>query len=225
MRLPVALLASTAVALSGCAHTVSGAALRNVGGPVTGMQPEATGDVLLSPGQVHEIVGSPVQVDADRARPVSGSSPVPVCSALDTVGMSAFVGEGWSGCRVLLLTAAARRDRGVAEAVAVYPDPAAAAAAFRAGTKDARACDGQHTPRTASAAQWKFSVPERNADTVRWTKRQLAIPMTWVCHGEGRLRNNAVVQAMACQGDDGGQAVVTSLSDRMSASVWELSGR
>lgn len=65
-------------------------------------------------------------------------------------------------------------------------------------------------------------MQDDNTDTVRWTKHQLSIPLTWVCHGEARLRNNAVLQAMACQGDDGGLTVATSLTDRMSASVGQL---
>ena len=96
--------------------------------------------------------------------------------------------------------------------------------AFTAATSDTKACDGQRALSTSSAEAWAFSVPERTVDTVRWTKRQLAIPLTWLCHAEARLRNNAVLQAMACQGDDRGATVVTRLADRMSASVWELSG-
>ena len=138
--------------------------------------------------------------------------------------MAAFVGQAWSGFRVLLLTDGGRRDRVVAEAVAGYPDHISAAEAFRAGTRDAGACDGQRALSMGGDAAWKFAVGDRGTDTLRWTKQQLAVPMTWVCHGEARVRNNAVVQAMACQSDDGGSSVVTKLTDRMSASVWELSG-
>lgn len=225
MGLRAVLAASTAVALSGCVHTVSGAAVWNPAQPITPLRADDTEQVLVTPAQVNQIVDGRLQVDADRGRPVSGSSAVPACSALDSVGMAAFVGDDWRGFRVLLLTDGDRHDRVVAQAVTVYPDAATAAGAFAAGTKDVPACDGQRALSTGSDAAWKFSVQEDNTDTVRWTKHQLAIPMTWVCHGEARLRNNAVVQAMACQGDDGGQLVVTTLADRMSASVWELSGR
>ena len=150
---------------------------------------------------------------------------MPACSALDSVGIAAFVGERWSGFRVLLFTDGDRRDRVVSQAVAVYPDASLAAAAFKSGTSDATLCDGQRALSTGSDAAWRFAVQDGNTDTVRWTKRQLAIPLTWVCYREARLRNNAVLQAMACQGDDGGQSVVTTLTDRMSASVWGLSSR
>lgn len=225
MRERAALVASMAVVLTGCAHTVTGAAVSNPAQPVTALRADDTSQVLLSPAQVNEVVGSRLQVDADRVRPVAGSSAVPACSALDSVGMAAFVGDDWTGFRVLLFTDGDRDDRVVSEAVTVYPDAAAAAGAFAEGTKDVRACDGQRALSTGSEAAWKFSVQTDHTDTVRWTKHQLAIPLTWVCHGEARLRNNAVVQAMACQGDDSGRQVVTSLTDRMSASVWELSGR
>ena len=225
MRARGAILAATAVAVAGCAHTVSGAPVFTAAEPITPLRPDDTGQVLVTAAQVSDIVGARLQVDADQARPVSGSSAVPACSALDSVGMAAFVGDGWSGFRVLLFTDGERHDRVVAEAVAVYPDARSAVAAFTTGTSDAKACDGQHALGTGSGAAWKFGVHDDDADTVRWTKQQLAIPLTWVCHGEARLRNNAVLQAMACQDDDGGKTVVTSLTDRMSASVWELSGR
>lgn len=220
-----ALLTSAALTLTGCAHTVSGAATVNPAQPVTALRPDDTGQLLITAAQVSQIVGSRLQVDADRARPVTGHSIVPACSALDTVGMAAFVGEDWSGFRVLLFTDGDRHDRVVGQAVAVYPDAAAAATAFTTGTSDVPACDGQRALGTGSDAAWRFSVQEDNADTVRWTKQQLGIPLTWICHGESRLRNNAVLQAMACQGDDDGTVLVTALTDRMSAGVWELSGR
>ena len=133
--------------------------------------------------------------------------------------MAAFPGDSWSGFHTLLYTDGDQHDHAIAEAVAIYPDARTAAAAFTSGSKDAKACDGQRALSTGGDAAWKFSVPEINADTVRWTKQQIGIPITWVCHGEARLRNNAVVQAMACQGDDGGQITVTTMTDRMSASV------
>ncbi|MBU3706915.1 MAG: sensor domain-containing protein [Mycobacterium sp.] len=220
-----ALLATTAALLAGCAHTVNGAAVGSPAQPVTPLRADDTGQVLIPAAQVSDIVGSRLQIDADRTRPVTGSSAVPACSALDSVGMAAFVGDGWSGFRVLLFTDGDRHDRVVSQAVAVYPDAALAATAFTSGTSGVPLCDGQRAVSTGSDAAWKFAVQDGNTDTVRWTKQQLAIPLTWVCHGEARLRNNAVLQAMACQGDDGGRTVVTTLTDRMSASVWELSGR
>ncbi|MCB0924992.1 MAG: sensor domain-containing protein [Mycobacterium sp.] len=225
MRWSAVLWASVAVALAGCAHSVSGAAVFNPAEPIRPLRAADTGQVLLSVTQVSDIIGSRLQVDADRTRPVAGASAAPACSALDAVGMSAFVGDDWAGIRVLLFTDGDRHDRVVSEAVAVYPDADSAAAAFSAGTAGIRTCDGQQALSTGSEAAWKFSVGADSADTVRWTKQQIAIPMTWICHGEARLRNNAVLQAMACQGDDGGRTLVTTLTDRMSASVWELSGR
>jgi hypothetical protein len=225
MRWSAVLCAPVAAVVAGCAHTVAGAAVFNPAEPIAPLRAGDTGQVLLSVSQVSDIVGSRLQTDADRTRPVTGSSAAPACSALDAVGMSAFVGDGWSGIRVLLFTDGDRHDRVVSEAVAVYPDAGSAADAFSAGTAGIRACDGQRALSTGSEAAWKFSVGADNADTVRWSKQQIAIPMTWICHGEARLRNNAVLQAMACQGDDGGRTVVTTLTDRMSASVWELSGR
>ncbi len=226
MRPLLVLLASAAaLMLAGCAHTVAGVAVWNPAQSLQPLRADDTDQILIGPAQLRDIAGVKLQVDADQVRPIAGSSAVPACSALDAAGMAAFLGDSWSGFHTLLYTDGDQHDHAIAEAVAIYPDARSAAAAFASGSKDAKACDGQRALSTGGDAAWKFSVPEINADTVRWTKQQIGIPITWVCHGESRLRNNAVVQAMACQGDDGGQVTVTTMTDRMSASVWELSGR
>lgn len=226
MRPLLVLLASAALlVLAGCAHTVAGVPVWNPAQSLQPLRADDTDQILIGPAQLRDVAGVKLQVDADQVRPIAGSSAVPACSALDAAGMGAFLGDSWSGFHTLLYTDGDQHDHAIAEAVAIYPDARTAAAAFSGGSKDAKACDGQRALSTGGDAAWKFSVPEINADTVRWTKQQIGIPITWVCHGEARLRNNAVVQAMACQGDDGGQITVTTMTDRMSASVWELSGR
>ena len=227
MRLQEAILAagsiSMAATLAGCAHTVSGAAVFDFAQAAGQLRPGDADQVLLSSVEIADLVGTTLQVDADRSRPIPGSSAVPACSALDAVGMSAFIGDSWSRFHVLLLTDGDRHEQVVAEAVAVYPDAAAAASAFSAGTRDARACDGQRALGTGGDAAWSFSVPVVDSDAVRWRKQQMGIPLTWVCHGEARQRANAVLQVMACRGDDSGRVTATTIADRMSAAVWELS--
>ena len=225
MRLQVALIASTALALAGCAHTVSGAARWDRAVSTTGLRVADADQVLLGPAEVGDVVGVRLQVDADRSRPIVGRSAVPACSALDAVGMSAFMGDSWSKFHVLLFTDGDTHEHVVAEAVAVYPDTGAAASAFAMGTRNAKACDGQRALGTGGDAAWNFSVPAVDADAVRWRKQQIGISMTWVCHGEARLLNNAVLQAMSCRSDDDGLVTVAAITDRMSATVSELSGR
>ncbi|WP_167105348.1 sensor domain-containing protein [Mycobacterium sp. DL592] len=225
MRLPVACIGFSAVVLAGCAHTVAGSAVSNPAQAIQPLRADDTDQVMISPAQLRDMVGVKLQTDADQARPIPGSSAVPACSALDAAGMAAFLGDKWSGFHVMLFTDGDKHDHVVAEAVAVYPDAGSAATQFTAGTKSAKACDGQRAMSVGGDAAWKFSVPEINSDTVRWSKSQLAIPFDWTCYGEARLRNNAIVQAMVCQGDDAGQTTVTRMTDRMSATVWELSGR
>ena len=191
----VALLATAAtlaVTLAGCTHSVSGAPVFNRADPFTGLRPGDADQVLLGAAEVGDVVGVNLQVDADRSRPISGSSAVPACSALDAVGMSAFVGEYWSQFHVLLFTDGDRHEQVVSEAVAVYPDAAVAASAFANGTSDSKSCDGQSALGAGGDAAWTFTVPVVDADAVRWRKQQIGIPLTWVCHGEARLRNNAV---------------------------------
>lgn len=212
-------------AVAGCAHTVRGSAVWNSADAATGLRPAEADQVLPGPDEVSEAVGARLQVDADRLRPIAGSSAAPACSALDAVGMSAFVGDSWARFHVLLFTDGDRHRQVVAEAVAVYPDAATAAAQFSAAAGTARACDGQRALGTGGDAAWSFTVPVAGTDTVRWRKEQIGIPLTWVCHGDARLRSNAVLQVMACRGDDSGHQTATRLADRMSATVWELSDR
>lgn len=195
----VALLATSALALAiaGCAHTVPGAAVFNPAQAVTGLLPADADRVLLGAADVSDVVGAKLQIDADRFRPIVGSSAAPSCSALDAVGMSAFVGDSWSKFHVLLFTDGDRHRQVVAEAVAVYPDAAAAAAVFSAAADAAKSCDGQRALGTAGDAAWSFTVPAVDADAMRWRKQQIGIPLTWVCHGEARLRNNAVLQVLS----------------------------
>jgi len=224
MRLQVALL-TLAVTLAGCAHNVTGAAVPNPAAGGTGLRAADAERVLLGAEVVSQIVGRELQIDADRSQPIAGSSAAPVCSALDAVGMAAFVGDTWSNFRVVLLTDGARHRQVVAEAVAVYPDAAAAASVFAAAAGAARSCDGQRALGTGGDAAWSFTVPAADAAAVRWRKEQIGIPLDWVCHGEARLRINAVLQVMVCGGDESGRDVSVGLADRMSAAVWELSGR
>ncbi len=226
MRLPPVLgvLGAAAVVLAGCAQTVAGSPVSNPAQGIKPLRADDTEQVLIGPAQLHDIVGVKLQTDADQTRPIPGSSAVPACSALDAAGMAALLGDKWLGLHVMLFTDGDRHDHVVAEAVAIYPEAGSAAAQFATGTKNAKACDGQRALSTGGDAAWKFTVPEINADTVRWNKQQIGIPFDWTCYAEARLRNNAIVQAMACQGDDGGQVTVTRMTDQMSASVWELSG-
>ncbi|PND56036.1 hypothetical protein CRM90_19380 [Mycobacterium sp. ENV421] len=223
MRL-AAILGAAAVLLAGCAQTVAGSAVSNPAQGITPLRAGDTDQVLIGPAQLRDIIGVKLQTDADQTRPIPGSSAVPACSALDAAGMAAFLGDNSLGMHVMLFTDGDKHDHVVAEAVAIYADAAAAAAQFATGTKNAKACDGQRALSSGGDAAWKFTVPDINADTVRWSKQQIGIPFDWTCYAEARLRNNAIVQAMACQGDDGGQVAVTTMTDRMSASVWELSG-
>lgn len=227
MRWRVALLATSAatLAVGGCAHTVPGAAVFNPERTVTGLLPADADQVLLGAAEISDIVGANLQLDADRFSPIAGSSAVPACSALDAVGMSAFVGDTWSKFHVLLFTDGVGHREVVAEAVAVYPDATSAGSVFSAAVGAARSCDGQRALGSGGDAAWSFTVPAVGADAVRWRKQQIGIPLDWICHGEARLRNNAVLQVMACRGDDGGRTTATRLADRMSATVWELSDR
>lgn len=225
MRVLAAMMVVFALTPAGCAAEVSGRAVRGVAQSMSPLRADDTDQVLVTPAQLQNITGVKLQLDADQSRPISGTSAVPACSALDATGMAAFVGDQALGFHVLLFTDSAQHDLVVAQAAAVYPDARTAATAFNKAATDARSCDGQSALSTGGDAAWKFTVSEANSDTVRWDKDQIGIPMVWNCGAEARLRNNAIVQAMACAGDDESRVTVTTMMDRMSATVWELSSR
>jgi len=214
-----------ALAAAGCAVDVEGRAVRNTSLSVSPLRAGDTDQVLVTPGQLRDITGLKLQLEADQSRPIPGMSAVAACSGLDATGMAAFVGDQTSGFHVLLLTDSEQHEHVIAEAVAVYPDAVTAASTFGRSAGDAKGCDGQSALSAGGDAAWKFAVSEANSDTVRWSKDQIGIPITWNCHAEARLRNNVIIQAMACAGNDDSQITVTTMMDRMSAMVWELSSR
>ena len=225
MRLLAALagLFTAAPVLAACGQPIDG---RGVVPPAHAGRALSGGDldnILLTPPQLSGVVGAKLGLQADVARPVAGDPAEGPCAGLDTVGMQPFIGDGFSAFRLLLLSdgGATQHDHVVAEAAAVYPDTASAAKAFTAAAAGLPTCDGRNVK---TEAAWRFAVNDVGADTVRWNKEQTDLPMLWVCYGQARVRVNVIVQVMSCQGDDGGQGNADAISNRMSASVWELSG-
>ena len=131
MRPLLVLLASAALlVLAGCAHTVAGVAVWNPAQSLQPLRADDTDQILIGPAQLRDVAGVKLQVDADQVRPIAGSSAVPACSALDAVGMAAFLGDSWSGFHTLLYTDGDQHDHAIAETVAIYPDARTAAPAF-----------------------------------------------------------------------------------------------
>ena len=225
MRLPVALagLCTAALVLAGCAQPIDG---RAVAPSSHASRPVSGGDldnILLTPSQLSDIVGTKLQLQGDVTRPVAGDPAEGPCAGLDTVGMQPFIGDGFSAFRLLLLSdgTAIQHDHVVTQAAAVYPDVGSATKAFGTATSRLQPCDGKNVK---TEAAWRFAVNDLSTDTVQWNKEQTDLPMLWVCYGQARIRVNVMIQAMSCQGDDGGKANADAISNRMSASVWDLSG-
>lgn len=225
MRLPVSLagLLTAAVLLAGCAHQTDGravAAPAHVGKPLSG---DDLDSVLLSPSQISDIVGAKLALHTDTGRPVRGDPAQGPCAALDSAGMQPFIGGGFGAFRLLLLSdgSATEHDHVVTQAVAVYPDSASATKVFTTAVASLAPCNGKEFK---TEAVWRFAVNDITADTVRWNKEQTDLPILWVCYGQSRVRANVVLQAMSCQGDDGGQANADAILNKMSATVWQLSG-
>jgi PknH-like extracellular domain len=225
MRLLVPILAAVILLVAACDRATAGSAQWNPAEATAPMRADDTDSVLLDASQLSQIVGVKLKLDADQGTPIAGSSAAPECSALDAVGMQAFVGDDSTGFHLLLLSDGFKHEHVVAEAVAVYSDSHSAATVFGTATKDLQACDRKEAKDEGGGADWKFAVNELTPDTVRWNKEQTNLPSLWVCYGQARLRNNAIVQAMSCQGDDNGQANVQAMSDQMSANVWTVSAR
>jgi PknH-like extracellular domain len=208
--------------LTGCARTVDGSAVApadHAGRPVATIDLDS---VLLAPSQVSDIDGAQLQLQIDQKQPVGGEASGP-CAGLDNAGAEAFVGDGYAAFRVLLLADGtdADHDHVVTQAVSVYPDGQTAAKQFGSATAGLGSCNGRLV---RGEADWKYAVNDVTPDTVRWNKEQTNLPMLWVCYGQGRVRNNVIIQAMVCQGSDAAAQTADTLVNHMSASVWDLSG-
>jgi hypothetical protein len=228
LRLPVPVLATVVLAAAvwsaGCDRTTDGVATPNkahVGQTVPSAQVDT---VLLIPSQVTDIVGVELRPKVEQTVALPGIPDDGPCAGVDTVGMQAFVGDGYSSFHLVLSANGddANRNHVVAQAASIYPDAASAEKAFAAATPPLAACNGKEVK---AEADWRYAVTEVTADSVRWNKVQKDSPQLWVCYGQARVRDNVIVQAMACQGDDGGEHVANAVLDHMSATVWELAGR
>jgi hypothetical protein len=210
-------------AVAGCAHQIDGKPQpgnSHISRPIAGGELDS---VLLTPAQVTDIVGAKVDLRADISRPVTGDPVEGPCAALDTVGMNEVVGDHFSAFHLLLLADGTGRehDHVVTQSAAVYPDAATAAKAFVTATSALPSCDKKEFKTDAT---WRFAVNDLSADSMKWNKEQTDLPILWVCHGQSRVRDNILMQAMACQGDDGGEHNADAVLNRMSATVWVLSG-
>jgi hypothetical protein len=225
MKLPVSIpgLVTAALLLAGCGQPIDGRAVAPPSHPSRSVSGGALDSILLPASQLSDIVGAKLQLHADVTRPVPGNPAEGPCTALDTPGMQPFVGDGFSGFRLMLLSdgKATQHDHVVTQAVAVYADVPTATTAFTTTTSTLPPCDGKEVK---TEAAWRFAVNDITADTVRWNKEQTDLPTLWVCYAQARVRVNAIIAAMSCQGDDGGQANAEAITNRMSATVWDLSG-
>jgi len=218
--LTAALLAVAPVA--GCASTTDGVAKAN---PAHTAKPLGSVDldsIFLTPSQLSEIVGAPLALRLDQNRPAGGGSGGP-CSPVDTAGADSFVGNGFQAFHVLVLAdgKGEEHDHVVTQSAAVYPDAPAAGKQFASVTGGLAPCDGRQL---RGDAAWKFAINDVTPESVRWNKEQTDVSLLWVCYGQGRVRNNVIVEAMVCRGDDAGAQNVDTILDRMSAAIWELSG-
>src|ERR1700676_25611 len=132
LRLPVPVLAAVVLAIAvwsaGCDRTTDGVATPNrahVGQAVPSAQVDS---VLLIPSQITDIVGVALRPKVEQALPLAGTSADGPCAGLDTVGMQAFVGDGYSSFHLVLSADGgdANRDHVVAQAASIYPDAATA---------------------------------------------------------------------------------------------------
>ena len=215
-------IALSAAVLAGCTATTSGVAKPN---PAQLAKPLRSADldgVFVAPEQVSDIVGGTLTLRIDRTRPVGGGPGGP-CAGVDTAGADEFVGVGYDAFHVLVIADGHgnQHDNIVTESATVYSDASRAAKQFASASSGLGPCNGRHV---RDEADWKFAINDVTPDTVLWNKEQTDLPTLWVCYGQGRVRNNAIIEAMVCRGDDAGAKDADAILDRMSASVWDLSG-
>jgi hypothetical protein len=225
MRLPVSLAALLAAALlaAGCGHPIDGRAVAPSSHTSRLLSGADLDSVLLTVSQLTEIVGAKLALQADVSHPVLGDPAEGPCAALDSAGMQPYLGNTFSAFHLLLLSdgTATQHDHVVTQAGALYADAASAAKVFATAASGLQACNGKVFK---TEAAWRFAVNDITADTVRWNKEQTDLPFLWVCYGQARVRVNVIIQAMSCRGDDGGQANADAILNKMSATVWQLSG-
>jgi hypothetical protein len=221
VRVLAAVMPAAMILVAGCGGTTGGrgqASHGHVSQPVASTDLD---DVMMTPPQLSDVVGVPLQLRVDQLRPVGGGPGGP-CGALDTAGDGDFIGKGYSAFHVLLLSDGKdnTHDHVVTQSAAVYPDAQTATKQFGSATSGVGSCNGR---RVNSEAAWKFAINDVTPDAVLWNKEQTDVPLLWVCYGQARVRDNVILQAMACQGDDGGVKVADAIVNHMSAAVWDLS--
>jgi hypothetical protein len=222
LRVPVVFLVVLLSALvAGCTRDIGGVAKASQAHLPTPIGNEGLDAVLLTAEQLSGIVGATLTPRVDQAQPVGGGPSGP-CAGLYVVGAEAFVGNSYSAFRVLLMSDGLgdQRKHVVTQSVAVYSDAHTAESQFASATSAIGACDGR---RVNDQAAWKFGVNGVTPDTVVWNKRQTNAADVWACQGQGRVRDNLIIEAMACQGDNAAAGNVDTILNRMSATVWELS--
>ena len=224
MRPDVRVLTAIALAavLAGCTISTAGRAVAPANHAPRPVASNDVDSVLMTPAQLSQLVKAPLQVRVDRKQPVGAGWADP-CAGLDAAGARSFVGNDYTAFHVLLLADGTEieHDHVVTEAATVYADAQTAAKQFAAASAGLGTCNGR---RVYEEAEWTYAVSDVTADTVRWNRQQTDAPEMWVCYGQARVRNNVIIEAMACQGSDTGAENVDTLVSRMSASVWELSG-
>jgi hypothetical protein len=229
MRLPMRILAvgiiGAALGTAGCQRIVAGVAQpdrAHVAAKVSGNQ---INNVLLIPSELNKVAGVELKPRVELGRPVPGGlGGTGPCEALNSVGTDTFVGKDYTTFHVVLSSdgQGGYAAHVAAQSASIYPDASTAREAFKTGTSGIGGCNGRHVK---SDAEWLYTVGEVTADTAHWVKEQTDAPGVWRCYGQARVRENVLLEAMACQNDSGGERKAQAILDRMSATVWELAGR
>jgi hypothetical protein len=228
MRLVMPVFTAVLVAVTGlvggCTRSSDGVARADPAHVRQTVPAQQLSTILLTPSQLADAVGSPVKPRVEMNQPVPGDAGGTQCASLDTAGTRGFVGDGFSAFQLVVSAdgTGSTNNHVVAQAASIYPAATAATKAFATATSDLSSCNGRQVRGPAS---WRFAIRDVTADTARWSKQQTDIAQQWLCYAQARVRNNVVIEAMACQGDNGGEAKADTILNDMSASVWEVSGR
>ena len=165
---------------------------------------------VLGKGSVGNIVGGPMTTESVFTAPFQGFSvDVPVCNNWADIGLPEVYNDpdlaSFNGATAQ--TSPTDETHFVKQAIGVFANPGAAAAAFHRVIDRTVGCFGQTATMRlddGSAEVWTF-FGTVGKDDVGWVKQQVGTDRR--CFSQTRLRENVLLQAKVCQSGNGGPAV------------------
>ncbi len=166
---------------------------------------------VLGKGSVANIVGAPIGSESRFNAPFQAYSvDIPVCNNWADIGLPEVFEDpdlaSFNGATTQ--TSPGDDTHFVKQAVGVFANNGAAAAAFHRMVDRTVGCSGQTTTMlldTGARQVWSFTGGPPGPADAAWTKQEAGTDRR--CFSQTRLRENVLLQAKVCQSGNGGPAV------------------